>query len=228
MAGTIHRRCRSAAGACCLLAAALLALAGCNGDDIGALPEAIAPPGSVTEPPPGSVVLDAVSRGTWRSDGAPAADGSSVVEGVNGCGSTADYNSFFLFDLAGVAGPFSSAELRLEVVNYSGPDPSETLSVWDVTSPIPILTGNVDDINVYNDLQTGTAFGSFALGPPDAGSVVTAPLALAAAAAANGAAGGPFAVGVSLDTIAVGPCALQGAQFSTGPETRTHQLLLYP
>src|SRR5713101_4870185 len=65
------------------------------------------------------------------------------------------YNSFFSFDLSAVKGTIVSAQLVLEEESFFGVDPSETASVWDVSTSTAVLAKGGTTPGVFQDLQSG-------------------------------------------------------------------------
>src|SRR4029079_6274681 len=108
-----------------------------------------------------------------------------------------DERSFFVFDLATVTGNIVGAELRLANPSsgYSSPDPTETLAMWDVTTPIATLTAGGSGLTaIYNDLGTGTQFGLRSVSAADNNTTVIIPLNPAAVTALNAQRGSQFAI----------------------------------
>ncbi len=72
--------------------------------------------------------------------------------------------SFFSFNLAGVTGTIISATMHLQTApgfgSYLSGDPTETLSLFDVSTAIASLSGGSGGIPAFTDLGTGTVFGS--------------------------------------------------------------------
>ncbi len=109
------------------------------------------------------------------------------------------YNDFFVFDLAGVSQPITSASLRLynPTNGYRSDDGNETLRIFDVNTPISSLLIGTGGTAAYYDLGMGTSYGSVVVDGSDVGSFINIVLNSAALSALN-AAGGLFAFGGSL------------------------------
>lgn len=115
--------------------------------------------------------------------------------------------NFFVFDVpAGVAVP--AARVRLfnpasPDAGYDSADPTETFALFDVTTPIAALRGqgSLGGVAAYDDLGTGTIYGSATVSSADNGRFVTIDLNAAALAALDAARGGRFAVGGAITTI---------------------------
>lgn len=103
---------------------------------------------------------------------------------------------YFVFDLVGQSGTLLSAQLRL--VN-SDIGTNGTLSIWDVTTPLPDLQANqgpIDSLPIYGDLGAGVQFGSLSL--VSAGSLVTIDLNASALTSLASAFGSQIAFGSNL------------------------------
>ncbi len=168
--------------------------------------------------------IAAYHRGWWRSDGAHGESNDNTYTG--GIGSSRQYNSFFVFDLGGLSGTVTAATLRLEVERYYGSSPSETLSVWDVTTPTTTLIEDGSGATeIYTDLQSGQQLGGFVVVPADDGSVKEIQLNAPALAYLTSRLGSDVAVGVHVDTLDIGS-GNEGVRFSAGGDFRVHELVL--
>jgi len=86
---------------------------------------------------------------------------------------------FFVFHLPTLAGPATAATLEIynsavdpfdpDSKGYFSPDPFETVVLHDVTTPLSSLTAGLGGVSAYNDLGTGTVFGSATLTNADNG-----------------------------------------------------------
>jgi hypothetical protein len=174
--------------------------------------------------PASAQTFDATNRGWFNSVGSHTATNLTAYVG-QGSGSTR-FRSFFVFDLTGLSEPVGGAVLRLELEAYLGPDPSEAFAVYDVSSNVgDLLLTQSGRTDIYTDLGSGTAYAMGVATPADVGSVLEIPLSDEAVAAVNAAAGGRFAVGVSLETLRL-PTGSEGIRFSLTTEPRVHQLVL--
>jgi hypothetical protein len=112
--------------------------------------------------------------------------------------------NFFVFDVpASVTIP--AARIRLfnpasPGPGYNSADPTETYTLFDVTTPIASLRGQ-GGVAAYDDLGTGTVYGSVIVSSADNGRFVTIDLNPAALSALDAARGGQFAVGGAITTI---------------------------
>lgn len=165
--------------------------------------------------------LPAIDRGTW-SEGGHSDNGNTFTGEVIGL----TFNSFFVFSTSGLDN-VTSATLRLEVEGYFGPSSSESLTVWNVSSPINTLTAfSGPNASVLSDLQSGTSFGNFTVSSSQVGSIRTITLNSQAVAAINASvSSGKFAIGVHATSITSTGDA-EGVRFSALEESRVHELVV--
>lgn len=186
------------------------------------------PPGCTsngdTDCPVSQVVLGAVERGWWRDDGEHVAANDNTFTGyLSQTGFT--HNSYFIFDLSGVSGTVVGAELWLEVEDYNSNDPSELLSVWDVSTPAATLEASgTGQVQIFTDLMSGTQYGSATFVQADEETVKTIVLDAQATIDINAALGSDWSVGLHDDTMA--GTASQWIRFSAQSEPRIHYLVL--
>jgi len=109
-----------------------------------------------------------------------------------------EFRSYFVFNLAGLSGVIDSATLSLYISNYISQDPSETLGIFDVTTPIADLESG---IGAFGDLGTGTMFGSAAVSTDSIGTRIDIDLNAAGIAALN-AGQNDIAFGGAITTLA--------------------------
>jgi len=173
----------------------------------------------------GQAVIEARDRGWWNSQGAHASSNNNTFTGKYVYPSTTTYyNSYFIFDLPGEALVAGDVLLRMELERYSSADPSETVTIYAVSTDAETLEANGPDVSVYEDLQSGSVYGTFTVSAADVGSVLEIPLSAPAAADVRSA-NGSFAVGLHLSSTD-GNGATQYIRFSAGSEARVHQLVL--
>jgi Bacterial pre-peptidase C-terminal domain len=120
-------------------------------------------------------------------------------------------------------------DAKLQAFNPSGgfssDKPTETYGLFDVTTPLSQLEAtNFGRIDIFNDLGTGTQYGSQTVSSADNGKLVTVNLDAAAVAGLSAKFGSQFAVGGAL-TSANGPGLEYLFGFSGSP-TDTRQLVL--
>lgn len=171
------------------------------------------------------VTLAAVNRGWWDDSGYHDSFNDNTFTGQDGGGFTR-YNSYFTFATSGLSA-VTSAVLRLELESYYGPDPSELVTVYDVSTDAATLeASNFGQTEIFSDLQSGNTYGSVTFSPEQVGSVVD--IALNSQAIADilaSSAGGFFSVGVHVNNIGL-PFGDEGVRFSSSSESRIHQLIL--
>lgn len=109
---------------------------------------------------------------------------------------------FFVFDLSGITEDILSAELRLANpdLGFRSRDASETFTLFSVETAIPILIVG-GRAATYDDLGTGTIYGSTVATAASNGTTITISLNAAFLAAATAAGGGSIAVGGAITTL---------------------------
>lgn len=140
-------------------------------------------------------------RGWYNASGAHTSVNDNTITGLNG---SLNYNSYFVFNLNLAATTVQSVTFEVEKEAYTG-DATETLSIWDVTTPASTLEANAANATVglqtHNDLGSGTTYGTGMMtSAAAAGSIVSIPLNAAAATAVKASLGQDFAIGVHVDT----------------------------
>jgi len=150
-----------------------------------------------------TVTLDAVDSGFYFASGIHAPSNENYIAGLF----TTEHRNFLAFDLAPVSGTIRSATMRLfnpEVSQflhgYDSPDPTETLNVYDVTTPAADILGNTAGVNGFADLGSGVLYGTRTVSVADNGIVIEIALNSSAIAAMN-AAPGLFLLGGAIGTI---------------------------
>ncbi len=171
---------------------------------------------------PNMVTKDAIERGWWRNTGNHTSNNNNTLTGQTSA--TNQYNSYFIFDLAGVSGTVITAALKMEIENYGGTDISESMSVWDVSTAAATLEANGNSVPIYTDLMSGNTYGPFVVALTDKGKVLDIPLNAQAVTDINAALGGKFSVGMHVDSL--GGAGSEWVRFSASNEVRTHQLVI--
>ena len=121
-----------------------------------------------------------------------------------------EFRNFFTFDLSSF-GSITNATLRVYLldsppaadVGYDSNDPFETWSLWDVATPIDTITSGSAGVAGFNDLGSGTSYGSVNVTASDMGSYVEVDLNAAALASMNSASD-MWALGGSITTLTLG------------------------
>lgn len=115
-----------------------------------------------------TITLDATQTGFYNDSGVRTL--GNYATGWFAVGSPAELRSYFTFDLTGVSGSITGATVHLSSgvagSQYFSPDPSETLTFFDVSTTLAALTGGFGGPNAFNDLGTGTSYGSYTLTKP--------------------------------------------------------------
>jgi hypothetical protein len=134
-----------------------------------------------------SFSLAAVDRGLYDPNGTRDPNNDSYFVGTIGGGV---FNDFFVFDLGGVNGTITSAQLQLFEPDggYSSDLASETYDVGSVSTPIATLIATqtgAAGLAIRDDLAAGTLYGTVTTTAADDGTVITITLNAAALAALN-------------------------------------------
>jgi hypothetical protein len=186
-----------------------------------------------------TVVINRTDRGWYNESGLHQPSNQNYIVGddrYTGCGTScyADVHDFFVFDLAGVTQPISSAKLALFVPGpgsqrgYLSPDPSENYELHDVSTPIATLVAGTGGVAAHADLGSGVVYGSRTMTAADNGSVVEITLNSSAITAMN-ATHGLFGIGGSLTTLdAVANNEVVFAWTNNGSEVTQLRLTLVP
>jgi PEP-CTERM motif len=171
-----------------------------------------------------TITLNSTSFGWWDSNGSHTAANTNYGTGDDS--TNIDHRSFFVFNLAGLSGTIESASLNIFNPSYSSPDPTETLGIFDVSTSIATLIANgAGQVGIYNDLGSGTLFGSTSVSAANNGAYVSILLSPAALAALQSGFGGSFAFGGSLTTLSA-PGVTEGVFTFSTALTGTRQLAL--
>lgn len=172
----------------------------------------------------GNVDLSAAFRGWYNSDGANNGRGAAANYAAGRCdvnppcaSSAVTVRNWFQFNLANVTGrTITGATLFLDNPAGNGflsVNPSETYSLFDITTSLNTL-GTATGVSIYDDLGTGTSFGSRSMSSADNGTSVAMALNSAALTALSGAQGANFGVGGAI------------ALATTVPEPSTYAMLV--
>lgn len=148
-----------------------------------------------------SVTLNAFDSGWWDSTGFHDEFNDNYITALL---SGLEYRDFFVFDLSGVAQQIAAAELRVfnPYDGFFSPDPTETYSLFDVSTPLGSLEASGGgQTDIFNDLGTGTNYGSQVVSPADNGQFVSVSLNSAGLAALNASLGGQTALGGALTSL---------------------------
>jgi hypothetical protein len=137
-----------------------------------------------------SITLLPLDRGWYGRSGFHNARDTAFVAGVGDA-----YRNFFVFDFSGVSGNVASARLELENAPF-GATGSARVTLYDVqTAPDTLTRGQRNAKEIFNDLGSGTIYGSAA---QSYAAVVSIELNADFLSAINSGKSGPFAIGGAL------------------------------
>jgi hypothetical protein len=155
-------------------------------------------------------VINAIDSGWYADTGLHVATNQNYVVGeVTGL----VRHNFFVFDLTAVINDIVSASVHLYnptnvtpgLRGYISPNATETLQLYDVSTPVASLTASSAagpaGVDTYNDLGSGTVFGERVVSAADNGTTVSIAFNADGLAALNAARGGLFAFGGALTTL---------------------------
>lgn len=143
------------------------------------------------------------NQGWWSDTIAQSAGNDNYFAGFLDLGTPNSARGFFTFDLSTVAKPVSAAKLRIRLAGSSSPDLVETIGLFDVSTDAATLNSKgVVDVSIFEDLGTGTTYGStdVMVGIPE-DTILEFPLNAAALADINSQLGSYFSVGASLVSL---------------------------
>ena len=151
---------------------------------------------------PSAITFPAVQTGWWNNLGNHTASNQNYIVGQNS--PTQQLRNFAVFDLAGFGQPIASG--RLQLINpangYSSPDPTETWTLFDITTPIAELRANgAGRVDIYNDLGSGVTHGQRNISLADNGQVISVELNGAALSYLQSQLGNLVALGGAITTI---------------------------
>ncbi len=151
-----------------------------------------------------TVTLNTLQTGWWNGTGSHTAANTNYVTGqIGGLG----YRNFAVFDLAAVSLPIVGAQLRLfnPSNGYFSPDPTETYTLYDISTSIAELRANGSGrVDIYNDLGSGAMHGQRVVSSADNNTLISTTVNAAGVAALNAARGQLTALGGGLTTISGG------------------------
>lgn len=155
------------------------------------------------------ITQETADRGWYRGEGLHIPTNLNYITGthtVTGAPSNS-YRSFFVVDLTGfdLNTEILAAELNLQNPTF-GMEPSgstHTLAIFDVTTDLDDLTQGLGGVAAFNDLGTGTSYGTVVVSEPAVrfGAIIDIALNADAIAALNAARGGMIAFGGHILTL---------------------------
>jgi len=171
-----------------------------------------------------TVTLDAIHRGWWNSTGTHTSSNNNTGTGFSSTGT--EYNSYFIFDLGSLSGTVLALQIKLELEAWISSKSDHTLTIWDVSTDTGTLEASGSgQPQIFDDLGSGSQYGSFHALQSQVGQVLTTALGGDAAAHATTALGGEFAIGVHCAT-AENLGSTDAVRFSAASEQRIHQLVV--
>ncbi|MBS1828438.1 MAG: BACON domain-containing protein [Acidobacteria bacterium] len=116
-----------------------------------------------------------------------------------------ELRNFFTFNLTGLAGKITAAKLRAfnPASGFSSPDPTETYTLFDVSTPLNTLTTLTGGTAAFSDLGSGTQLGSVTVSNSANGTIVEVNLNAAGIAYLNSV-NGTIAIGGAITTLTSG------------------------
>lgn len=119
------------------------------------------------------------------------------------CEPAGDHRNFFAFDLSSVTHKIQHAKLRIynPLAGYDSPDASETWTVYNVWTTIASLLDGSTGLAAYNDLGSGSSYGSVTVTSASNDSYVEVTLNESGISQINGSVGGTLALGGALTTL---------------------------
>jgi hypothetical protein len=172
-----------------------------------------------------TLTIDATARGFYTDvDWFPPSHSNTLAGAL---GPDLSYAAFLVFPIPNFTGSVSSVTLRLEHESYSSPDTSELASVHDVSTPVSTLinttTAGTASVAIYQDLATGTSYGSLNGWTADTVGMVRSITLSAGLTAVSNARGSNFALSVIVDSLSRNNGG-ETLRFAADTEVRTHQL----
>jgi hypothetical protein len=119
-----------------------------------------------------------------------------------------EYNSYYIFNIPADIPSVVSAELHYDLVHYSSSDDSESISIYDVSTPIAELSHNHTNSDyglnpsIYLDMQSGNQLATGAVFGTEIGNDIGFSLNSTAIDAINSASGSELVFGMTATDIA--------------------------
>lgn len=137
----------------------------------------------------------------WWSDSIAQDPGNDNY--LSGFSNQVTHRGFFTFDLTNISGVVNSATISIRLGGQDSQDLIETIGLFDVSTSASLLnTKGQVDITIFNDLGTGTLYGStdITIGSPMS-TILQITLNQSALTDINAQLGGFFSIGSSLTTL---------------------------
>ena len=155
-----------------------------------------------------TITLDAISRGAYIDTGVFGTGGAGTPAGNYLTGEHTsfsgpnEYRSFFIFDLTAVTDSIVSATFEVSAGSQNLTDPTESLSLFAVSSSLASLSAGTAGVAGFADLGSGTVYASRTFDGSEPVFLPPTAIALNAAAVADlNAATTLFGFGGALTTI---------------------------
>lgn len=161
----------------------------------------------------GPNIINTVSRGWYQTNGTSSRTVANPQNHLTGIFTATEFRSFYIFNVPTFAATISSGSLNLfncsaafgpdcngngDLNGFSSPNAIETIDLFDFTGSISSLDNGTGGTAAFNDLGTGTSFGTANVSTASNGAVVSFTLNSAGLAAFNNARGGQIAVGAAM------------------------------
>jgi hypothetical protein len=163
---------------------------------------------------------------------APAHSGNRSEDGALGAATFAGVQdgrrsfAFFAFDLSGITGTITSAQLDLHFLGYESPDPDETFVVRSVATDIQALVDPAARVDVFDDLQAGAYYFSTGMAVEHVGSIVPMELGHTELGDLNAKIGSYWSFGIAAEGTLGDRSAVEGIVFSDGVNAPLERLTL--
>ena len=148
------------------------------------------------------ITLNSIDRGRYSEYGTHIfGDYDSYLTGQV---ATVEFRSFTVFDTSAVTNPVTAAQLRLFLPqgSFFSFSSTETLKIFDVSTSVSSLTApQFSAVSIFNDLGSGTQFGSATLRESNEGSFIEVALNNSFLNYINTSAPDIFALGGALSSI---------------------------
>jgi hypothetical protein len=178
------------------------------------------------------VTLNAIFTGWWDNTGYHDPTNPDYIAGQYDNPPLEKFHDFFVFDLSGITHTIASAQLQVSNPSdgYYSTRSSDTFTLYDDTTALATLEGpgsgtnQASEVAVFNDLGSGTNYGSTTVSSASDGQIVSVNFDSNGVSALNSHRGKQWAVGGALTTASG---THDQAIFSdTGNSPQTEQLLL--
>jgi len=157
---------------------------------------------------PVETAVNAVDSGSLQANGSHTSTNNNYIAGFQTLGNV-EVRNYTTFTLSPWTPTIVAAELRLfnPIIGYSSPDPTETYTLFDVSATAAALDttrlgGDATGISIFNDLGSGTIYGTRAVSASDNNTTVAIQLNAAAVAALNASIGSTISFGGAITTLA--------------------------